>query len=75
LVDVNFSYKSIGTTVCNNEVPEITITGKNSERKDKDKRIIIFMARQHPGEVWSSFMALGILRGLLKPTPEIKYIL
>lgn len=33
------------------------------------------MARQHPGEVWSSYMALGIMRGLLKQTEEVRYLL
>lgn len=44
----------------------MTITGR--EGREKEKRVIVFMARQHPGEVWSSYMALGILRGLLKQT-------
>ena len=33
------------------------------------------MARQHPGEVWSSYMAYGFMRSLLKPTPEVFYLL
>ena len=37
--------------------------------------MIIFMARQHPGEVWSSYMMLGIIKSLLKPSEESKYIL
>jgi cytosolic carboxypeptidase protein 2/3 len=70
---VSFTYLSIGSTICDNEVPEVTITG--SMGKNKEKRVLVFMARQHPGEVWSSYMALGIMRGLLKQTEEVRYLL
>lgn len=70
---VSFTYQSIGSTICDNEVPEVTITGNLG--KNKEKRVLVFMARQHPGEVWSSYMALGIMRGLLKPTEEVRYLL
>ena len=33
------------------------------------------MARQHPGEVWSSYKAEGLIRAFLRDAPEIKYIL
>ena len=33
------------------------------------------MARQHPGEVWSSYVAEGVMRSLIKDTPESKYLL
>lgn len=32
---------------------------------NKEKKLIIIMARQHPGEVWSSYMAEGMIRSLL----------
>ena len=60
---------SVGASLCNNEVPEVTITGRNSLKSDKEKRIVIILARQHPGEVWSSYVALSLMRGLLKESP------
>ena len=37
--------------------------------------MIVIMARQHPGEVWSSYVCEGVIRALLKDTPESKYLL
>lgn len=37
--------------------------------------MIVILARQHPGEVWSSYVAEGIMRSLLKDTPENQYLL
>jgi cytosolic carboxypeptidase protein 2/3 len=70
---LTFSCESVCTTICDNEVPEVTITGKSG--KEKDKRVVILMARQHPGEVWSSYMVLGVMRGLLKSTEEVRFLL
>ena len=33
------------------------------------------MARQHPGEVWSSYVAEGMIRALIKESDESQYIL
>lgn len=33
------------------------------------------MGRQHPGEVWSSYMAQGVMRSFLKNNPQIRYLL
>ena len=60
---------SVGITICNNEVPEVTITGKNSAKSDNEKRTVVILARQHPGEVWSSYVAFGLMKGLLKDGP------
>ena len=37
--------------------------------------MIIVMARQHPGEVWSSYVAQGVMRSLIKDNPQTRYIL
>ena len=65
----------LGRTFCGNNLPEIKITpyeeeveikkskspNKNKKKSTKDKKMIIFMARQHPGETVSSFLMESIL--------------
>ena len=72
---VKWKIGSVGTTLCNNEVPEVSITSSESAKTDKEKKVIIIMARQHPGEVWSSYVCEGVMRALLKDSPESKYLL
>lgn len=53
----------------------MTISARSSSKSEKSKRMIVILARQHPGEVWSSYVAEGIMRSLLKDTPENQYLL
>lgn len=51
---VSFTCGSAGSTVCENEVPEVTITGRagtggKTGRAGEEKRVVVVMARQHPG--------------------------
>ena len=66
--------RNVCQTVCNNEVPEVTICSKRHEKGD-NKKMLVFMARQHPGEVWSSYMAYGFMKTFLKSISEVTYLL
>ena len=59
--------------MCGNDVPEVTISRKSEEEK---KKMIIVMARQHPGEIWSSYMVEGMIRKLVsKPDEDTQWLL
>lgn len=55
---------SVQKSLCHNAVPEVTVSSRGSVLADREKRMIIILARQHPGETWSSFLAEAILRNL-----------
>lgn len=70
---LQFSIKSVCTSLCGNDVPEVTISRKSEEEK---KKMIIVMARQHPGEIWSSYMVEGMIRKLVsKPDEDTQWLL
>lgn len=59
--DINFEMKTIAYTLANTQVPYVTISGRQPSKKN-----ILIMARQHPGEVWSSFLAEALIKELLR---------
>jgi murein tripeptide amidase MpaA len=62
--NLDISLTSLVKSVCGNDVPELTLTSKEGA---PNKRVIVIMARQHPGEVWASYMVEGIIKSFLNP--------
>ena len=53
---VKCEIEPIAHSICNNAVPYVTISSTTPSEK-----IIIILARQHPGETWSSFLIEELL--------------
>lgn len=69
--DIKFDLKTISYSLSNTQVPYLTIGSAESSKKN-----IIVLARQHPGEVWSSFFAESLIRELVRDSfPEKDWIL
>jgi murein tripeptide amidase MpaA len=56
-----FEMSTISYTPGNTQVPYVTISSLEPSKKN-----IIILARQHPGEVWSSFLTESIIRELMR---------
>ena len=59
----------IAHSISSNCVPILTIGQAPST-----KPCIVIMARQHPGEVWSSFLVEEVIKKLLDSSPESRYL-
>ncbi len=52
------------------------MTSKRDRKEDKTKKkIIIIIARQHPSEVVSSWIAEGLIQGLISENPQFEELL
>lgn len=58
------SRSSIGKSVANNPIELLTITD-TQEKKPDNRKIIIIMARQHPGESQGSYVCEGAINFIL----------
>jgi murein tripeptide amidase MpaA len=52
---------TIAYSLGNTQVPYITISSNEQSKKN-----IVILARQHPGEVWSSYLIESIIRELMR---------
>lgn len=68
--DLAVALTTVAHSLTSTQVPYLTVSAKNPS-----KRNIIVLARQHPGEVWSSFLAEAIVRELLREGPEKEWLL
>lgn len=64
--------KNIGYTMANNIIQSLVIT---DESVNKQKKVLLFMARQHPGETVGSFVAEGIIETLSISSPLTVFLL
>lgn len=64
----------IGRTMGNNPIEVVTITEGNNERKQEKKKIIVVMARQHPGETQGSYVCEGMMEYLLGRSKEAEFL-
>ncbi|KAL4432647.1 hypothetical protein ABPG74_004940 [Tetrahymena malaccensis] len=69
-------------SVSNNAVPLLSITEKSpqggetskEQLKNKNKKLIIIIARQHPGETVCSYKMEGVINFLISNEPEAQYL-
>jgi murein tripeptide amidase MpaA len=57
-------------TIAGNKCDYITITAKNQQQDNNQRRGVFISARVHPGEANSSWMMKGIMEFLLSGAPE-----
>lgn len=63
---LDFELKSISKTLGGNEVPYLKI----SKPSEKEKKIILLTARQHSGQIWSSYLMDELLKRLVHQEDE-----
>lgn len=63
----------IGKSVGNHNIECITIADPSLTLKDT-RKIILFMARQHPGESQSSYVCEGVINFLVSKTKEAEFL-
>lgn len=63
------SRSTIGKTVGNNPIEVLTITD-TLEKKPDNRKIIVIMARQHPGETQGSLVCEGVMTFLVSKKAE-----
>ncbi|KAL4469431.1 hypothetical protein ABPG74_004684 [Tetrahymena malaccensis] len=69
-----FIHRKIGCkTLAKNNMDVITITSSCNIKRDK-RKLVYFMARQHPGEVTGSFIIEGVINYLIEDTPEAELL-
>ncbi|EWS72671.1 zinc carboxypeptidase family protein (macronuclear) [Tetrahymena thermophila SB210] len=69
-------------SVSNNAVPLLSITEKSpsggesskEQLKNKNKKLIVIIARQHPGETVCSYKMEGVINFLISNEPEAQYL-
>lgn len=69
--DLILSLGVVGESIAGNRVDVLTVTGKNY---DKNKKVVWVLARQHPGEITSSFVVEGIINTLLSENEWVRHL-
>lgn len=68
--------KSAGKTIAGNFVPFLTISQDSNEgQEENSKPSIVILARQHSGEIWSSFLMEELLNEIASDKPESRWLL
>jgi hypothetical protein len=59
---LTWKLKTVASTIASNQVPYVVLS--NKKNKKSGKRKIVILARQHSGEVWSSYLAEDMINFL-----------